>query len=122
MATAKKTKVKVSEFRPAYQVTLTEGEIDFLIAILSRAAGHPTKSPRKYADRIRAELERVSDLKYQGTDALKLAAGEVRFREYRPKALRPKASGGTSGYAPGGYVWTTPSTSLPYTVNVHGGF
>jgi hypothetical protein len=43
-----------------FVVELTEGEVDFLIAVTSRVGGDPVDSPRKYSDRIRKGLTEAS--------------------------------------------------------------
>jgi len=61
---------------------LTEGEADFLIAVLSRIGGSPTKSPRKYQERISAPLVEALGFDFYGTDAHKLSTGDIGFRNY----------------------------------------
>lgn len=65
------------------QLTLTEGEADFLLAVLARVGGHKTNSPRKYQVRIKDALQRATGITYKETDANQLAYGVgMGFRDY----------------------------------------
>lgn len=46
------------------QLTLTEGEADFLQAILAHIGGDPTTSPRKYQERIARVLRNATGQSY----------------------------------------------------------
>lgn len=51
------------------QLEITEGEADLILALCSRVGGHRTKSPRKYARRLRNSLERTLGISYRDTHA-----------------------------------------------------
>lgn len=69
------------------QLTLTEGEADFLLALMAHVGGDQKKSPRKYAIRIREALSRALGIDYKGTDAYQLSEGRIKFSDYAdPKA------------------------------------
>lgn len=50
-------------------LTLTEGEADLLLSLLANVSGSSTKSPRKYAERIRDALIGALGYTYKDTDA-----------------------------------------------------
>jgi hypothetical protein len=79
MATA-----KAGPRRTTRQVTLklTEGEADFLLAVLAMTGGHPSKSPRKYAKRVTKALEGAVGYGFEETDAYELGIGDISFRDY----------------------------------------
>lgn len=64
------------------QLELTDGEADFLMAVLSRVDGHEKDSPRKYQRRISAALERATGHMFAYTDAYPLSSGEIEFQSY----------------------------------------
>lgn len=71
--------------RTGFNLFISDGEADFLLAVLSAVGGSPTKSPRKYAERISAALEKATSLKYVDTDAfplMKVIGGQVQFKDY----------------------------------------
>lgn len=61
---------------------LTEGEAELLLSLVSNTAGHTSKSPRKYATRIRRALEGVLGYEAIDTDAHRLSLGYVTFFDY----------------------------------------
>jgi len=61
---------------------LTEGEADFLLAVTALASGHPSKSPRKYGERVRKALEDALGYDYESTDAFPLSLGGTHFADY----------------------------------------
>lgn len=65
-----------------YQLTLTEGEADFLQAVLCTIGGSGEKSPRKYANRIARALHGVTGQDWQRTDAYPLLSGGLMFADY----------------------------------------
>jgi len=67
---------------PRIQLTLTEGEADFLQGILRRVGGDRRGSPRKYADRIAKALYGATRQGSKGTDAARLISGFVTFSPY----------------------------------------
>jgi hypothetical protein len=54
---------------------LTEGDADFLLAVLNLIGGNAKNSPRKYGDRISAALKEATGLSADDTDAYELVAG-----------------------------------------------
>lgn len=64
------------------QLTLTEGEADFLLAVLAKIGGHPKNSPRKYAERISEALKNTLGISYKKTDAFPLSSGYLYFIDY----------------------------------------
>jgi hypothetical protein len=64
------------------QLTLTEGEADFLLAVLSKIGGSPVKSPRKYQERISKALTDATGLNFTDTDAYALAHGGLMMDSY----------------------------------------
>lgn len=66
MATA-----KAGPRRSTRDVTLklTEGEADLLLSMFSNVGGSTTRSPRKYADRMRNALTGALGYTYESTDA-----------------------------------------------------
>lgn len=64
------------------QLTLTEGEADFLIAVLAEVGGHEKLSPRKYERRIYRALCDATGFTFQDTDAFKLMSGRITFDNY----------------------------------------
>jgi hypothetical protein len=65
-----------------YQLTLTEGEADFLQAVLATIGGHQQNSPRKYAIRIGRVLHDVTGQGFMQTDAHQLITGSLWFNDY----------------------------------------
>lgn len=67
------------------QLTLTEGEADFLQAVLAFVQDTENNSPSKYSHRISSALESATGQRFWETDACPLAyteCGALRFREY----------------------------------------
>lgn len=73
---------ETTEKRKRVKLVLSEGDADFLLAVLARIGGHRTKSPRKYATRIFRALTDATDLDYTLTDAWQLGAGTIMFANY----------------------------------------
>lgn len=63
-------------------LTLTEGEADLILALTSMAGGSPSKSPSKYARRIRRALAETLGYNELDTDAFHLGLGHVEFFDY----------------------------------------
>ena len=63
-------------------LTLTEGEADLLLALTSMAGGSASRSPRKYAHRIRRALVEALGYNELDTDAFHLGLGHVEFFDY----------------------------------------
>lgn len=85
MAEAKRIKrtVKVVTTLPGYQLELSEGDADFLLALLSRSHGHGKKSPNKYRNRILEALKAVTGMDPADTEAVRhLDRGTVRWKHY----------------------------------------
>jgi len=82
MATAKRTTTTITKQVPAYQLTLTEGEADFLISVLAEVDGHDTQSPRKYANSIHRVLMETTGYDWEETDAYRLQSGAIHFEKY----------------------------------------
>lgn len=91
MARARKTSARVQKYvrEDRFILTLTEGEADFILGILANIGGHPTRSPRKYADRLHKALESVLGYTSTETDSAKLAYGDIRFDNYSSLRTRP---------------------------------
>jgi hypothetical protein len=70
-----------------YQLTLTEGETDFLQAVLAMIGGDPRRSPRKYEARIAQALSAATGMGYMQTDAYPLSYGRLIFSDYPDKAI-----------------------------------
>lgn len=68
-----------------YQLTLTEGEADFLLAILATIGG-TNNSPRKYQRRISEALRKATDQDFMSTDAYHLLTGTLNFADYKSGA------------------------------------
>lgn len=67
-----------------FDVTITEGEADFLVSLLATVSGDSAKSPRKYANRILDALVKVTG-EPETMDAYALiedGRDEVHFRNY----------------------------------------
>jgi hypothetical protein len=60
-----------------FKVELTEGEMDFILGVCGHVAGHETKSPRKYAERLIPKLEKALGYSLFETDFTSLARGLV---------------------------------------------
>lgn len=73
-----------------FDVKLTEGEIDFWIGLLGKVGGDTTKSPNKYAIRIKRKLVKAAGYDYRQTDAWKLAVGSIYFNNYGTNPLTPQ--------------------------------
>ena len=84
MATVKRTTTPITKHVPAYQLTITEGEADFLLAVLARIGGHSSQSPRKYSNSIRRALTEATGYNYLDSDAYRLSEKEkdLYFNEY----------------------------------------
>jgi uncharacterized protein (DUF849 family) len=65
-----------------FTLSVTEGEVDFLIAITAGVGGDPVNSPRKYAMRINEELVRAAGYGEGETDADLLQRGMTWFMNY----------------------------------------
>lgn len=65
-----------------FTVDLTEGEVDFLLALTEGIGGDTKNSPRKYAARIHEALEAVTGYEAHETDAFTLLRGALWFTEY----------------------------------------
>jgi len=63
-------------------LSLTEGEADYLLGLISQVAGNHRKSPHKYGVRIEKALEEALGYNYSGSDAYAHAVGHVHFRNY----------------------------------------
>lgn len=63
-------------------LTLTEGEADLILALVSMSGGSRSKSPAKYARRIRRALMDVLGYNELDTDAFHLGLGHVEFFDY----------------------------------------
>lgn len=73
-----------------FTVELSEGEVDFILGLLSQVGGHPTRSPRKYADRLYSTLAKMAGYRFDQTDAYKLLRSRpVMFEDY-PAKPEPK--------------------------------
>lgn len=72
------------------QLTLTEGEADFLQAILAHIGGDPTTSPRKYQERIARVLRNATGQSYSATDAYQLTNGGIMCADYPQPAPKPE--------------------------------
>lgn len=76
---------------PSITLELSEGEADFLQALLCKASGDEINSPRKYAVAITKALKFATGQEFDETDAFKLMASPrvstVRFRNYPPKDM-----------------------------------
>jgi hypothetical protein len=70
---------------------LTEGEMDFLIALTAAVGGDPSKSPAKYARRLQSKLVKAAGYDYQATDAHKLLVGSIFFNDYGTNPVTPEA-------------------------------
>lgn len=64
------------------ELTLTEGEADFLLAVLCKVGGSSEKSPRKYQERIQEALVTATGTTYKDTDAYPLSWGSIGFDDY----------------------------------------
>lgn len=73
---------ETTEKRKRVKLVLSEGDADFLLAVLARIGGHRHKSPRKYAARIFRALQDATGLEYTLTDAWQLSAGSIMFIDY----------------------------------------
>jgi hypothetical protein len=86
MATAhrvrRRIQVKRTEYQHRIMLIMTEGEADFLTAVMANIGGHPTQSPRKYAERIGAALTNATGQDYAATDAQLLIRGYIKFKKY----------------------------------------
>jgi hypothetical protein len=80
---ARRLRHTISEKRAVYELTLSEGEADFLIALLSLVSGGH-HSPARYGSRMLDSLRGASGLHPHRTDAWRLLGKrvEVRFRDY----------------------------------------
>jgi hypothetical protein len=66
-----------------FKIELTEGEVDFLLTVLSRVGGDPAKSPRKYGERLTRVLTKAAGYDFTVTDARELAdEGRINFSKY----------------------------------------
>lgn len=65
-----------------FTVDLSEGEVDFLLAVTEGIGGDLTNSPRKYASRIHDALSAVTGYQPHETDAFALLRGALWFTEY----------------------------------------
>lgn len=63
-------------------LTLTEGEADLILALVTMVNGHQGKSPRKYARRIARALSDALGYGVEETDAFYLGLGNVTFFDY----------------------------------------
>lgn len=79
------------------QLVLTDGEADFLQAVLAFVGGSPQDSPRKYQERISSALQEVTGQEFDQTDAHPLCRGSIVIGDY--------ATGSKSRYADGGRVF-----------------
>lgn len=88
MAQARKRTVKVPVKVPTYteetryELTLTEGEADFLQALVASVGGDEKRSPRKYVRGISKALAYATGETFRDTDAGLLARGAVHFLNY----------------------------------------
>src|ERR1700691_3324844 len=110
MAQAKKIQKRVPHYvkEDRFVLTLTEGEADFLLGVLSRVGG-VKHSPRKYGDRVIKVLQAALGYGFLETDAFKLSDGQItmhpysllktqRRQEEALAELRDKLSAGRSPY------------------------
>lgn len=79
MATAKAGPRRTSR---KVTLSLTEGEADFILGVAAQMGGHPARSPRKYAKRVRSALEAALGYDFSQTDAYNLGLGAIEFRDY----------------------------------------
>jgi hypothetical protein len=84
MAEARIVKVPIRTRVQRVQLTLTEGEVDFLLGLMPKVGGNRALSPRKYAERIYKVLHEVTGQSYKDTDSYRLAVegGRVNFAVY----------------------------------------
>jgi hypothetical protein len=80
MASARRKSIVIQKRISGLQLDLSDGEADFLQAILSLVGGNPTDSPRKYQESISNALRKVTGQRHDETDAHKLI-------------MRPQSSG-----------------------------
>lgn len=96
MAKAKRIKQTVREVRKVdrVQLTLTEGEADYLLSMCGFIGGDPEMSPRKYNERIEEALTNALGYRYEQTDAYQLIAKDnlayhgLIFNDY-PEGFEP---------------------------------
>jgi hypothetical protein len=82
---------KAGPRKTSRQVTLklTEGEADLILGMTAQVGGHPTQSPRKYAERIRGALTEALGYGYEGTDAYDHSLGHIEFYGYDDEPVDP---------------------------------
>jgi len=92
MAKATKIAPKPVKQPPAKIVLeLSEGEADFILGMTEFISGHPSKSPRKYANALREALTSALGIRAKDTDAAHLYSevlsirGSVHFSDYLSK-------------------------------------
>ena len=94
MAKAKRIKQTITERRKVdrVQLTLTEGEADFILGLMGRIGGDPVASPRKYQQRVKDALEAALGYHYSETDSAKLVReGNIFFKDYpEPRYPEPE--------------------------------
>src|SRR5262252_1945328 len=75
---------RASQRKPTRIVTLriTEGEADLIMALVSMVHGHRSRSPRKYAERIRKALEAALGYGHADMNPCHLALRTVTLYDY----------------------------------------
>lgn len=93
---------------PTVNLELSEGEADYLQAVLCKISGHAEKSPQKYGNSIAKALKHATGQDFDETDAYKLMSRPtltmgIHFRNYpEPKKIKgplPESDWRKAGHA-----------------------